>query len=437
MTLPGDEPTDFGKAYAEELLARARAGEGGLTPAHALLLEQLFYNDPQVFSSEDALMAALAREAANGTTFAQEDGTSLTYAMFFDASGAAMPDLNHHLMEGHVNQEQQPDCRFLSLAGAMLQTADGRRHIEDIITDHGDGTYSVVFPAYPAITLTVTDADLEDWKGDRSSKGIQVLEKAYLDFSRYYLVTHNSAVDPSFMLTGSPTISIDLNDEKMLDYYIGHADRYLFVAASDYRFAPNLSAAENGMSFGEPILNHGYFFTVSTDRATGEAMFTVYNPWDSSAPAVVLDEEQFMQRFTSFAALDTRVLEGKTPYYPGIRDIPEEVYDSLSVVRLAGAAMEAVHMLSEQRVNIEKMGVEGYIEHQRQAAAEVIGQAVESLSEGRLPIAPHMDMDPRDILSLLNRDISGPITIDIGEALSSIPLIGDFFDKSDQDKGRG
>lgn len=433
----GEGPTDFERAYSEELLARARAGEGGLIPAHALLLEQLFCDNPHAFSSEDALKVVLAEEAANGTTLAQGEGTQLTFALFFDASGA-LPDLNHYLMENYVSQEQKPDCRLLSLAGAMLQTADGRRHIEDMVMDHGDGTYSVVFPAYPDITLTVTDADLEGWEGDRSSKGIQVLEKAYLDFSRYYLVTHNSVVDPSFMLTGSPTISIDLNNEKTRDYYVEHADRYLFVAASDYRFAPNLSAAENGVSFGEPILNHGYFFTVSTDPATGEAMFTVYNPWDSSAPSAILNEEQFMQRFTSFAALDTRVLEGEAPYYLGIIDVPEEVYDSLSVVRLAGGgAMEAVNMLSEQLADIKEMGVEGYVEHQKQAAGEVIGQAVEALSEGRLPIGPHMDMDPKDILALLDRDVSGPITIDLGEALSSIPLVGSFFDKPDQDKGRG
>ena len=80
----------------------------------------------------------------------------------------------------NVRQGQIGDCSFLAAVGSLANTPAGRQKIQNMITDNGNGTYSVTFPGRAAVTVNApTQAEMGLYTSGQNGLWLPVLEKAF------------------------------------------------------------------------------------------------------------------------------------------------------------------------------------------------------------------------------------------------------------------
>lgn len=86
-----------------------------------------------------------------------------------------------------VSEQFSPigDCYFLAAVAALANTPAGKRQIQNMIQDHGDGRYTVTFPGKSPVTIHApTDMELALYShAGPDGLWLSVLEKAYAEMS--------------------------------------------------------------------------------------------------------------------------------------------------------------------------------------------------------------------------------------------------------------
>lgn len=210
--------------------------------------------------------AALANPSDSGAT--RDAGASLW------GSGPSVAD---------VNQGAVGDCYFLATLGAFAVSSPG--FIADRAVDLGDGTYIVQFnqgvnPVFVRVSDDIPTTNGTSYRfarpGASGSVWVPIMEKAF-----------------AYFRTGANTYS-SISGGWMGDVFTAFGVASSSIGASNasetalFSFVSTALASGKGVTFGttvsSPTLVGGHAYTVTAVRrdASGQAIYTVRNPWGVS-----------------------------------------------------------------------------------------------------------------------------------------------------------
>jgi hypothetical protein len=73
-------------------------------------------------------------------------------------------DASPEAITGSIKQFQVGNCAFLVTMGALNDTPEGRKLIDDCVEKNDDGSYPITFPAYPDKTYIITAEEVKNGK---------------------------------------------------------------------------------------------------------------------------------------------------------------------------------------------------------------------------------------------------------------------------------
>lgn len=195
-----------------------------------------------------------------------------------------------------INQHGVGDCSALAVFAEMAYLFPD--FIKSIITDHGDGTYTVAMfdPQGKPVDVKIQATFLGDNNGIGACSGKNgeatwgtVLEKAIMKWNKIYQVNPDingigsEHVAPLFTGEGN---SFAISPNSLLPNQLEQAAR----VALDNRMITIGGFNKGGLSYNsgpETVTAHAYSFMLSTEP---EAMFTMRNPWGNSPGGMATDD---------------------------------------------------------------------------------------------------------------------------------------------------
>lgn len=226
-------------------------------------------------------------------------GETSLYGNFSKPADAIRPE--------NFGQGSVGDCHLMSTLSSMSSTEEGRRQIQNMIRDNGDGTYTVTFPGLPNESFTVkkpTEAEQNLYARTRvqgSGYWASVIEKAYGEYVNSS-VTRRTIImplgaDQSNEAAGTGAASIIGGDARTLNLLTGkESDNTSMSSLSDTQLetlitksknagtpmimgrSPYLSEIITGPDANEAPPGRHYYAIVDYDPNT--KMVTVMNPWN-------------------------------------------------------------------------------------------------------------------------------------------------------------
>lgn len=195
-----------------------------------------------------------------------------------------------------INQHGIGDCSALAVLAEMAYLFPD--FIKSIVSDHGDGTYTVAMydPQGKPVDVTVQSTFLGDNNGIGASGGkdgkanwATIMEKAIMKWNKIY------QVNPDIMGIGSEHVaplftgegnSFAISPSSLLPKQLAQAARI----ALEERMIVIGGFTTGGLSYNygpQTVTAHAYSFMLSTDW---EAMFAMRNPWGNSPGGTRTDD---------------------------------------------------------------------------------------------------------------------------------------------------
>ena len=195
-----------------------------------------------------------------------------------------------------INQHGIGDCSALAVLAEMAYLFPD--FIKSIVSDHGDGTYTVAMydPQGKPVDVTVQSTFLGDNNGIGASGGkdgkanwATIMEKAIMKWNKIYQVNPDiygigsEHVAPLFTGEGN---SFAISPSSLLPKQLAQAARI----ALEERMIVIGGFTTGGLSYNygpQTVTAHAYSFMLSTDW---EAMFAMRNPWGNSPGGTRTDD---------------------------------------------------------------------------------------------------------------------------------------------------
>lgn len=234
----------------------------------------------------------------------------------------------------HFKQYAIGDCYFLSSVYALSRHPKGQEILSKMIIPRSNGSFRVIFPGYPDIPITVTRAEVREFKEmgvKEGPEGLKILERAYSELRRKIdndvaNFSREGALHGGFghralrHLTGGESKSLSshgevfakrpdvmINAEKLLNQLAREPENLVVTASTPSRGAYKVERinAQGGNEFSNKYIyfmdsehrffcNHSYAVVGVNPQAR---TVTVVNPHDTRAQIYTLSYGKFMQIF--------------------------------------------------------------------------------------------------------------------------------------------
>lgn len=234
----------------------------------------------------------------------------------------------------HFKQHAIGDCYFLSSIYALSRHPKGQEILSKMIIPRSNGSFRVIFPGYPDIPITVTRAEVREFKEmgiKEGPEGLKILERAYSELRRHIdndvvNFSREGALNGGFghralrHLTGGESKSLSshgevfakhsdiaITAEKLLNQLAREPENLVVTAGTPSRgpYKVERINAQGGDEFSNKYIyfmdsehrffcNHSYAVVGVNPQAR---KVTVVNPHDTQTQIYTLSYEKFMQIF--------------------------------------------------------------------------------------------------------------------------------------------